>query len=274
MEFQRLTPTPSLADAVDHLWWLEGEGDGSTQPVLPDGCMELVFQLGDRFEQQAADGQWWRQGDRLLVGQQLRPVLLRPGRRVRCLGLHLRPAGLAAFVPGDLRRFSGRILPLDEALGPALAPLHDALRACADFAAAAALVQAWLQGVRRAPVDPRLGRAADALSAGELALPQLAAALGWSERQLRRRFEAAVGLAPKRFARLLRFQRVLADGREQDAVAWAEAALAGGYCDQAHFNRDFRAFTGRRPRELLRDLRPLTAFFLSESSKTANTGGG
>ena len=55
---------------------------------------------------------------------------------------------------------------------------------------------------------------------------------------------------------------------------WAEVALQAGYCDQAHFNRDFRAFSGRRPRELMRDLGPLTAFFLSaasssDSSKTA-----
>ena len=106
-------------------------------------------------------------------------------------------------------------------------------------------------------------------AAGQLDIASLGEALGLGERQLRRRFEAAVGLAPKRFARLLRFQRVFEQQRESDAKVWAQVALECGYCDQAHFNRDFRAFSGLAPRQLLADADPLTAFFLSVSSKTA-----
>jgi AraC-like DNA-binding protein len=272
LRFARFLPEPMLADVLDHVWLLQGEGDGEVQPVLPDGCPELVFQLGDPFEQRQPDGRWHVQGRRLLVGQQLHRVELRPGPRVHCLGLHLRPAGLAAFIAGDLRRYTGQIVELDLALGCSLVALAHELAALPEAAAVIRLQQA-LQACRRQSADLGLQQAAEALEAG-LPLPAVAAGLGQSERQLRRRFETAVGLSPKRFARLRRFQQVFALGREQDAGAWAEAALAGGYCDQAHFNRDFRAFTGSRPRELLRDLQPLTAFFLSETSKTAAAGRG
>lgn len=270
MRFDRLPPRPALADAVDHLWWLEGEGDGQPQAVLPDGCMEWVFQLAEPFEQQDADGSWRRQGRCLLIGQQLAATRLRPGRRVRCLGLHWRPAGMAAFVDGDLRRHTGRIAALDL---PGVAALRGALEAEPDFAAAAGHLQDWLLSRPRRPSEPRLLQAVERLGEGPLALPALADELGWSERQLRRRFETAVGLSPKRFARLLRFQRVFGAGREGDARVWAKVALEAGYCDQAHFNRDFRAFSGQRPRELMRELAPLTSFFLtaSESSKTGRT---
>lgn len=77
-----------------------------------------------------------------------------------------------------------------------------------------------------------------------------------------------MGLGPKRFVRLIRFQRVFEQRREHDARAWSEVALDCGYYDQAHFNRDFRAFAGVKPREIIRDADPLTAFFLSVSSKT------
>lgn len=268
MRFARHEALPALADALDHVWLLDGAGDGE-QPIWPDGCGEWVFQLADPFEQLQADGSWQRQPTRLLVGQQLRRVLLRPGRRVRCLGLHFRPEGMACFLAGDLRRFTDRIVELDAALDTPL----DALRASlqqADDANAAAAVQHWLSRLRRAPAEPRLQRAVAALQQPGCELPALASELGWSERQLRRRFESAVGLAPKRYARLARFQQVLGAGRLHDAQAWAAAAQDAGYCDQSHFNRDFRAFTGSAPRQLLSSLQPLTDFFLgmSENSKT------
>lgn len=273
MQFARFAARADLADALDHVWLLTGESGADTppqpQPIWSDGCGEWVFQLAEPFQQQTEAGDWQRQPQRLLVGQQWRRVLVRPGRRVRCLGLHFHPAGMACFVAGDLRRFTGRIGGLDEALGLDLQRLGAQLGRLGDAAAAKAL-QAWLGERRTTAGEPHLLRAVEALQKSAVELPRLAAELGWSERQLRRRFETAVGLAPKRYARLARFQRVLAAGRLDDAQAWAEAALDGGYCDQSHFNRDFRAFTGVSPRTLLRDPAPLTAFFaaMSDSSKT------
>lgn len=265
--YRRLAPRSELADAVEYLWLLEEPaGSSESQPVLPDGRMELVFQLAEPFEQQLPEGRWSRQGRRLLVGQQWQRVELRPTGRVCCLGVHLAPAGLACFVAGDLRRFAGRILEMSEALSSL--PALDAL----DIDQAAVAVQSWLMTQHRADPDPLVQAALAALdSISELA--DLAARLGLSERQLRRRFESAVGLAPKRYARLQRFQQVFAQAREGEALAWVEAALAGGYCDQSHFNRDFRAFTGQAPRSLLRELGPLTDFFLARASDSSKTPG-
>ncbi|MEO8359629.1 MAG: helix-turn-helix domain-containing protein, partial [Vicinamibacteria bacterium] len=105
-------------------------------------------------------------------------------------------------------------------------------------------------------------------SSGAVELTALADVLHLSARQFRRRFEFAVGLPPKRFSRLIRFQRVFEQKREGDARAWSQVALDCGYYDQAHFNRDFKAFTGVRPKDIVKDADPLTSFFLSVSSKT------
>ncbi|MFO1251590.1 MAG: AraC family transcriptional regulator [Inhella sp.] len=271
MSFTRHLPRASLQGLVDSLWCLEAAADAPMQSVLPDGCPEWVFQLASPYAQLQPDGSWLPQGQRLLVGQQLQPVALRPLGPVRCLGVHFEPAGLAAWMGGDLRRFTGRIEDLDWALGLDLRGLSQTLAAMPQPQALEAL-QDWLETLPRRPPDPRLTQAVQALSGRPLAeLPALAAELGWSERQLRRRFEAAVGLGPKRFQRLVRFQRVFAQAREHEAQAWVEAALDGGYCDQAHFSREVRTFCGASPRELLRELSPLTAHFLSLSdfSKTA-----
>jgi len=78
---------------------------------------------------------------------------------------------------------------------------------------------------------------------------ELGAALGVSDRQLRRRFADAVGYAPKTLARVLRFQRFLALAATGDDLA--RLALGAGYSDQAHLTRETRRLAGRTPRELL-----------------------
>jgi AraC-like DNA-binding protein len=89
---------------------------------------------------------------------------------------------------------------------------------------------------------------------------------------MERRFLAGVGIGPKRFARILRFQRALRE-KTDDARAWADVALDCGYCDQAHFIRDFKSFTGTSPARFFAEESPLTRFFTrsrraSDSYKT------
>lgn len=83
---------------------------------------------------------------------------------------------------------------------------------------------------------------------GALRIASLAADLGISERQLERRFRAAVGVTPKGYSRVVRFQRIIrAVELSRDAGRWVELALDAGYADQAHFINDFRAFAGESP---------------------------
>jgi methylphosphotriester-DNA--protein-cysteine methyltransferase len=82
----------------------------------------------------------------------------------------------------------------------------------------------------------------------------LVRALGVSERQLRRRFDAAVGYGPKTLQRVLRFQRFLAGmSRREDGVDLAQLAAAAGYADQAHLTREAGLLSGRSPAVLARD---------------------
>lgn len=76
---------------------------------------------------------------------------------------------------------------------------------------------------------------------------ELAKRVGWSERRLRDVFRCEVGLTPKQFARVERFQRVLREVEQGQMVDWAELALAHGYYDQAHLIGEFRACSGLTP---------------------------
>jgi AraC-like DNA-binding protein len=93
-------------------------------------------------------------------------------------------------------------------------------------------------------------------SGGRTRVRALAEATGWSERRLLRGFRDHVGLAPTTFARVLRFRRAVERLEREGARALAEVALDCGYYDQAHFNRDFRAFAGGPPTDYVARLLP------------------
>ena len=89
-----------------------------------------------------------------------------------------------------------------------------------------------------------------------MGIAALAQELGWSRRRFGERFREHVGLAPKPAARVLRFRRVLELLRRGDELRLAAIAQDCGYYDQAHLNRDFRAYTGGPPRAYLARLLP------------------
>jgi AraC-like DNA-binding protein len=81
-------------------------------------------------------------------------------------------------------------------------------------------------------------------------VPSIAAVadeLGVSHKHLIQQFRNEVGLTPKRYCRIQRFQSVLRAIQNQRKVEWADIACAGGYFDQAHFIREFRDFSGLNP---------------------------
>lgn len=93
-------------------------------------------------------------------------------------------------------------------------------------------------------------------SDGQIAIGSLSTDLGWSRRRFIGRFKEHVGLAPKTFARVLRFQRAVEVLKASGADRMADVALDCGYYDQPHFDRDCRMFAGVTPTDLLRTLRP------------------
>ena len=80
--------------------------------------------------------------------------------------------------------------------------------------------------------------------------------VGWSQRHFIARFKHEIGVSPKVFARMLRFGRIVRAIRAGQIADLADLAVASGYYDQSHLNRDVREFAGTTPGELLASLLP------------------
>ncbi|MFE7574151.1 helix-turn-helix domain-containing protein [Streptomyces sp. NPDC057521] len=202
-------------------WTLSVE-PGTVHPVLPDGCMDLLWS-GERLlvagpdthTAPATGGNW--AGIRFAPGAA--PALLGvPAHELRDLRVPL-----AALWPGaPVRRLTERVA---EAADPAAALEDIAL----DRAA------------RTGPPDPVMRAVATHLEAGG-SVAEAARSAGLGPRQLHRRSLTAFGYGPKTLARVLRLQRALALVRS--GLPYADAALAAGCADQAHLARDMRDLAG------------------------------
>jgi AraC-like DNA-binding protein len=165
--------------------------------------------------------------------------------------VNLTPLGARRLLGVPMRQLARRVVALDDLLGAGgdrlVARLHDAPGWEPRFALLDAVLLARLRDAP--PVAAQLEHAWARLrsSDGAVAIGTLAEEVGWSRRHLAARFREDVGLGPKAVARVLRFERVTRALRAGGAAGLADVAYACGYADQAHLNRDFRAFAGTTP---------------------------
>ena len=170
------------------------------------------------------------------------------------------PLGARMILGTPMHLLANEVVPFEDVWGEGGGELLDRLHESPDWETRFALVDAVLAR-RLAEAAPPPAAVAWAwrrlvAEAGRLAVRELTTELSCSRRYLATQFREHVGLAPKPIARILRFQRavrLLEDDGEPD-LEWI--ALACGYYDQPHFNRDFRAFAGSTPTEFLARLFP------------------
>jgi AraC-like DNA-binding protein len=233
-------PPPALAESLACVWTRTIAGtDNARGRVLPDGCVDVV----------------WFGGDELVVaGPDTQPVLNHLPAGATLIGARLRPGLTLSMlgVPAD-ELLDQRVL-LRDIWGVRARQLEERLTDAPSQAACfATLVTALAErGDRANPVDADVR----AIIAGIARQPdQPVAERGLesrlSQRQLRRRFTAAVGYGPKTFARIMRFQALLARAdRPSKRLQLADLAAEAGYADQAHMTREVRRLAGTTPSEL------------------------
>jgi AraC-like DNA-binding protein len=181
------------------------------------------------------------------------------------------PLGARAFFGMPTGELTHEVVALDAVSGRAGDRLVELLALAPDWTQRFALLdRAIATRVAEAPPPPReVAWAWSRLVATDGAVPVggLAEDLGWSRKRLIGRFREHVGVAPKLYARLLRFQAAVETLRSaRGEVDLAGLALDCGYYDQPHLNRDFRAFAGTTPTAFVAGRLPGQSGFVEETS--------
>ncbi len=256
MEYREIAPSPSLARYVECFWILSGAdlpGVPVAERILPDGCMELVLNLEQPF-QRMRNNQWELQPQFFVVGQMTEPVLIAPSGRTFLIGIRFHPWGARPFMGMPLGELAGRILPLDQILCRFGQILEGRLGELPSTQQRISALEKILLGRLRGAPNVDVGVEAAARLAlkkhGVVSVTALCEATGTSRRQFERKFSQEVGIGPKRFCRILRFQKVFRALEKSTGQEWAGVASECGYYDQSHLIRDFQEFAGETPASL------------------------
>lgn len=242
MEF---SPSPDLRPWIDRYWIRSATEEDTAVTVLPDGCADVVLDLG---------GSPGALGAIFAVGAMTRPLHLSLRGSPEMLGIRFRPGRAAAFFREPLSSITDLRAPLHDLCGNVF-PLVAEQLAKSHTARRLAIVEDWLRKRLEPVKESRVDAAIDALTAsgGRAAVEHVAREIGVSRQHLARLFDLHVGLTPKMFARVVRFRRAIALG---GTLPWAEVAATLGYADQSHLIAEFQEFAGSSP----------VPFFLSTGS--------
>jgi AraC-like DNA-binding protein len=242
-------PGLPLAPYVEKLWYCEGyPAAHRRERVLPNGRFQLIIDLTPRS------------GSSIIVGMRTAHSLLETASIQSVVGVVFRPGGTLPFFGAPADEFYDHTVPLDQVWSSASGKLRDRLLEADNPAARLRILEADLR--------QRLGQPAELHSAVRYALQEfgryphtagileVAREAGLSRRRFAGLFREQVGIAPKLYCRLRRFQQVVRRGASGAPVNWAQVSLDGGYYDQAHMAHEFREFSGVSPGEWLASERP------------------
>lgn len=252
-EFTRIIPDPSLQPVIDSYWIIRYEViSGGVLPMLPMGYPFLEFNLGDSWIVRHRDRNTTR-FRHILVGLTTSPLYLENISCVHSILVRLQPWGLASLFR-EAAHLNDCHSP-DLVLEDSMETLVEALRAARSETSCKALLDHFFiahLGRINTPVDQRLQYAVNVIlqRKGQLVIADLEREVFLSQRRLEQLFRDQLGLSPKTYADIARFQSVLAaDGQY---ATLGQLAQEAGYYDQSHFIRQFKKLSGRRPSDLLR----------------------
>jgi AraC-like DNA-binding protein len=247
-------PASPLSEIVELFWYSARDPaarrSASREAILPDGCAHLVINLSENriglYERIKTTRLTTLEGG-IFSGPRSFPYAILPAAAA-VIGVAFRPGGVVRLLAAPTEEFRDTQVPLEFMTGGD--ELRDRLIGAPTVAASFLLMEKFL--LRQLQQSRSLHRvvryAVDAFEQTPcLSVATVLKQIGFSERRFSRIFSEQVGLTPKLFQRVRRFQKTMTSLPLHGDIDWAATAFANGYYDQAHFINDFRAFTSVTP---------------------------
>lgn len=258
MNYQTFQPHANLAPLVSCYWTLEIPADNHAerQRIVPDGCIEMAFILGEDIKRYTSQNEYILQPRAMVLGQTIEPFYIEPTGYVNTFAIRFYPYGFANFVDEPISNLVNKETPIVHLFGKEnAANLEQKIISAENTEQRICIMEEFLldrlndektvHAIVKNTIDSLLSTKGSA-SINYILKDDLT-----KRRQLERNFKKQIGLSPKQLGKVIRLQTALKMLLDQEMDNLTNIAYESEYFDQAHFNKDFKEFTGINPKEFL-----------------------
>ena len=261
MYFQHYKPGPPLSECVEKFWFYDGYVlPHSKERLLPSGEIGLVINLREdeiRIYDREDTNRFQSLTGTVLCGPHSEFFVIDTHEQESVIGIQFKPGGARPFFRLPTNELHNLHVSLEDLWNAKARDLRCQLLEARTPEAKFRVLERTLLAETQKSIEPH---PAVKFALNELVsspqvrtISDVTAEIGLSPRRFIQLFSDEVGVTPKLFCRIKRFQSVLAQIGTGRPVGWMDVALSCGYFDQAHFIRDFRAFSGLNPTSYLRN---------------------
>jgi len=223
--------------------------------ILPDTCVELVVHYNDPYKTTFSDNSSSIQNRSMIVAQMRSYLEILPHGKPGLIAVRFSAQGAYHFFGVPMKEIANGETPLNEVWSGLGTEIEEKIGEARNNQSRIDIIQQYLllQLAKNGSYDQLIDYCLEEInnSRGQISMEELAGKTGVSNRQLLRKFNKCVGLPPKEFSKIVKFNNALNYLNRFPGRSFTDTAYDCGYFDQAHFIRDFKAYSGLTPSEYL-----------------------
>lgn len=270
MSYNLTKPPLQLAPYIKQYWSIEntlGAGESHVQRIVPTGLIELSFYLADHPKTEASNRCF--KGNSLISGQQESYFDLQTCGKLDLFSVTFQPQAARLFFDLPITELYNQTIPLEYLGKETFSQIESELYAAKTFPQKVTVMNRFLsERLKQNFHQNSLGRLSSVFSLinnlkGQVTIDVLARQACLSRKQFERVFASGVGVSPKRFLRIVRFQNALHQRQLNQKIRLTNLAYDCGYFDQPHMINDFKLLSGMSPGEYFSKCCPESDYFQS-----------
>ena len=276
--FDIIKPCSLLEPFIKYYWILDYESN-VVEPirVIPYGCVQFTFYLGERINSFGSNNDSSYKDQAVVTGQISSFFDVFPQGKIRLITIVFKPFGAKPFFDFPIFEIQNNIIPIKDINNKEWVDLENRLGDCVDNKSIVSCLENNLlkklekntlfnsySSINNERIMLAINRIDD--SKGTINIKDLSSLVCLSDKQFNRIFADYVGMNPKNFLRIIRYQSFLlklqnSNIKATKAVDFLDLVYDCGYYDQSHLINNFKEFTGYTPKEYIKLFSPCSEYF-------------
>ncbi len=262
-------PSSILEPFIKYYWILESDKSNQLickERIFPTGFIEIIFYYGDQYLKINKNNQSVIQPKCQINGQSTGYYDIMPTGKIGLISVVLKPNAARLFFNLPVSELTNHSLDIANIEKHEIKRLENAIQIATNNNERIKAIENYFynQLIEKKLYDfKRINHCIEKINQkkGLITLKELATESFLCQKQFNRKFSDFVGLNPKQFLRIIRFQHAIFSYQNNPSVNFTELAYTCGYFDQSHFIHEFKTFTGLTPTELFKSCQPYSDYF-------------